>query len=450
MRTWLALWILGAALGPACGGGDVVGADAATTDSGCGAGCAPAVRAVIPAAGRPDRTLDVIVLVEDVTVDAATTLELGAGIAVSEVTPRSATSLSARLTLAADAAYGARDVTVVAGGASVVAAGGFTVGPHLAVEVVSGTPTQGGLIDIEIESLDAVPLFPPVLFERGAWAVAARETSPTSWKGVIALDPGAAADLPIAVRNASATFEPRERFTAPPVAVTAAAATPVALPSNELVRLSGKVAAPMTTVVYELATPGAGVLSVGLRRNVDGPVWVPTMALLAGGGTYQDLIVNRGPGTILVATPATPASLYLVIRDHDLGGTSDHDYELTLIHGEASETAEQPGPHATTQTAQVLAGGLRIVSGELAAGDGQDVYVTTLSSAVITLHTDADLELAVIDTVGATIVAATDRPFDRLAAVPIGGGAPRTYFLVVRPRPGTVGRPTGTYTLIAG
>jgi hypothetical protein len=107
----------------------------------------PTVTGVNPASGIQEQTLDVTITGTDF--NEATSVSFGAGVAVNNFTFDSATQISANITIAGDAATGARDVSVTTPWGTGTLTGGFTV--NQAPPTVTGVnPTSG----IQGETLD--------------------------------------------------------------------------------------------------------------------------------------------------------------------------------------------------------------------------------------------------------------------------------------------------------
>jgi hypothetical protein len=101
----------------------------------------PTISSIAPNQGTPGAAVSVTINGSGFA--AGTSLSVGAGIAVSNLTVRSPTQLTARLTIASGAALAARNVTVTnLEGRSGALAGGFTVAAA-SIMVGSVTPNQG-------------------------------------------------------------------------------------------------------------------------------------------------------------------------------------------------------------------------------------------------------------------------------------------------------------------
>jgi len=111
----------------------------------------PTVTGVSPAEGQRQTTVAVTVAGSGF-LDGATTVSFGPGISVTGVSVQRATSLTATIAIAADAALGARDVSVTnpaPGGGTATLGGGFTVRP------VNPTPALEGASPSEVQRRDA-------------------------------------------------------------------------------------------------------------------------------------------------------------------------------------------------------------------------------------------------------------------------------------------------------
>lgn len=428
--------------------------DASVTVADGGAGDAgtalPALRGVIPGVGHPGGTVDVVVVVDNATIDENTPLDFGAGITVDQVTAISSTVVSATLTIDLAATAGDRDVTVGSGSNALVGTAAFTVTHALDLTVSAGTPVQGGLLEVRIDSADDVSLFPWFLLEGGLWIVEEYSKGADYWTGLVAVDPLAPASSPIGAVTTTNTFDPLTHFTAAPLAVGATSAKEVTV-TNSLTTLSNQnLDAPLATAVYKLSATGPGLIFYSVRKDTNPGPFQPVVSILPASGSFQDVINTSAPVTGQFIVSPGAHDFYLIVRDRNGNGDSSGDFgfaiQLSLLP--ATSISEQSTPHATTGTAQSIST-LVTVSGELTPSDGQDVYSVTGSLAQdgVTLATDADLEL--VENCGnGDIVRATDRPYERAVSFPMTVlNTAMTCFYTVRASPGVVGRPTGSYLL---
>jgi hypothetical protein len=428
MRLFLCLGVLGAC------GSDPPG------DSGMDGGSVEeaVVRAIVPDVGRTDRTIDVTIAVDGLALDDTATLALGEGITVDELDVLAGV-MRARVTIAADATYGTRDVSIGAAGQMLVAPGAFRVGPHLEATI---TGARGQVVELAIENHDSIGLYPPHLFE-GVWIVRQDDASATHWRGMVIVDPLAPASTAIGMRNTSSTFEPLAHFVAAPVPI-GDGVTIERTVSNTLTELRDQVIAnPGDSVVYALTTPAPGVLRMALGTLAGNPLR-PHLSVLPPSGTFQDLIQDRASTSTMIHAPVA-GTYYVIVRDANLGGGSAYTFTFLARFETVDSITETATAHDTIATAQNVSG---VVDGMLAAGDVQDVYRVP-GTSFITLQTDADLGLEILDLDGSSRFAMeTSRPFDRTATYtnPASGGM--AVFVVVRSRSGNVARPTGAYTLV--
>jgi len=414
----------------------------------------PVLSAVVPDTGRPGRTIDVVVLVDHTTIDAdMTSLDLGAGITVDSATALSSTAISARLIIAEDATVGPRDVSLTGGGNTLTGSGAFTVAHALNIDITAGTPVQGGVVEMTVSNLDTESFLPQFVFDGGMWIADEAERGPSHWRGIVAIDPLAPTMAPFGVTQTTATFEPVQRFTAELVAVAPRAPTNVPLTiAGGLTTLTGEViAASMTTNVYKISTSEAGIVVILVDPHRFTMI-SPVVSVLPQSGTYAEVIASGAGRTILLEAPATATDFYVVVGDENQGGGAVEDYGFDFYARllTSVEVSEQVAPHDSQGTAQAISRS-NIVRGELAAGDGQDVYILSPAlAAVVTLHTDADLELSGSCNGATATDLPTSRPYNRAVtfSAPVSGGSGGTCVLIVRARSGPIGRPTGTYTII--
>ena len=106
----------------------------------------PTVTAVNPASGNQGQSLPVIIT--GTRFAGPTTVSFGAGITVNSITVNSVTHITANISITADAAPGARNVTVTTPGGTATLTGGFTVIEVIEVQpnpfISMGTPTSHG------------------------------------------------------------------------------------------------------------------------------------------------------------------------------------------------------------------------------------------------------------------------------------------------------------------
>jgi hypothetical protein len=104
---------------------------------------APTLSSINPSTGNPGQSLSVSITGQNTSfLQGTTQVSFGSGTTVSSVTFASATSLTAQLVIAADAAPGARTVTVTSGAQLVTVADGFTIGGAVP-SISSISPVEG-------------------------------------------------------------------------------------------------------------------------------------------------------------------------------------------------------------------------------------------------------------------------------------------------------------------
>lgn len=119
------------------------------------AGPAPSLSSVQPNSGSPAQTLNVTITGQGASfVQGLTEVSLGAGITVNSLTVAGPTSLTAQVTIAADAAIGSRTVTVTTAAEIAGLPNGFTVQaaplPPTITSIIPNTGAQGQTLGIEI------------------------------------------------------------------------------------------------------------------------------------------------------------------------------------------------------------------------------------------------------------------------------------------------------------
>lgn len=426
----------------ACGGGS--GGDDEAIDAGVDA--ASELAAVFPSNGRPGRSLEVLVVVDRATVDADTTFDFGAGITVVAAAPVSPVAAMVQLAIAPDAALGPRDVTITGHGATVIGAGAFGVLAHLEVEVVGGALVQGGMVEVAIRNLDQSSIYPPFLFAGGVWIDQAAGPPSADWRGTLLVDPLAPSTTSLGIVTTDARHEPLAHFISDPLTIAAATPTTVTV-GPTVTTTTGTLDAPYATGFFRLTAATAGFIRLSVVAT--GNAIDPVVAVVPASGTFQDLIVSEAPGRRAAVPIAAGGDVYVIIRDraHGGGAAAAYGYQLVAdLHAPAT-SAEQAAPHDTVDTAQQVGDLGAAVDGELTASDTADVYILVSPSPEwFVLHTDADLELAIGPTQAQ--VSATARPFARYAHHRgTASSLARPWIVTVRPRPGAVARPTGTYRL---
>lgn len=189
---------------PAPGGGTASLTDGFTV---LAANPVPALSGVNPTSGQRQATLDVT-LTGSGFMPGATTVSFGSRITVSNVSVASPTSLTARISIAADAALGARNVSVTnpgPGGGAATLAGGFTVlaaNPPPAVTVATPNAVQRkDRRDVALTGSGFLPGLTTVSFGPDITVHEVQVNSPTSLTANISIGAGAS----LGTRSISAT-----------------------------------------------------------------------------------------------------------------------------------------------------------------------------------------------------------------------------------------------------
>jgi hypothetical protein len=167
----------------------------------------PALSGVSPTSGQRQTTLDVT-LTGSGFMPGATTVSFGSRITVSDVSVASPTSLTARISIAADAALGARNVSVTnpgPGGGTATLAGGFTVLAANPTPAITGaTPNavqRKDRRDVSLTGSGFLPGVTTVSFGPDITVHEVQVNSPTSLVANISIGAGAS----LGTRSVSAT-----------------------------------------------------------------------------------------------------------------------------------------------------------------------------------------------------------------------------------------------------
>jgi hypothetical protein len=122
--------------------------------AGPGATVDPSVSAVTPVRAFLARTTTVTISGDDTKWNDTSTVDFGAGVKVDKLVAASPTALVATITIAPEAAVGARDVKVKTGESTQVFAKAFTVASPIEVVGTQGAIAQGSIAFVTVKNLD--------------------------------------------------------------------------------------------------------------------------------------------------------------------------------------------------------------------------------------------------------------------------------------------------------
>lgn len=398
MKTWKNIGILAVSalsLGVvACSGSD--GAKGATGDPGAkgdpGDASPASVGVIVPSIGLLDRELDVTITANGVDFTAASpTVDIGAGVTVSNIQVLSATTIYAHLKIDASATTGARDVKVTSGSNNLTSKGGFKVAAAMDFSVKRGKAEQGGVIYYSVDNLDTQHAFDP-----NAFAVSCDSgldplgqnlaVTSTHAEGVLLLAPGAGATANLVAEDDDALGQPYATFAnsfavSPRAPTSATAGTP----------LTGQVIAdPFGTQLYKFSTASAGIWEV--TTTDPGAQISPIVTVFGSDGSLANAF-NAGGASVVYPTDAASQSTIAVVLDSGFGGGSAADYGFTfsVVKHTGTVYAEPAGAHdtlahANTNNVKVTAlpaastNNGDIVTGSLTTSTENDWYAVDLNN----------------------------------------------------------------------
>ena len=386
MKTWKNIGILAVSalsLGVvACSGSD--GSKGATGDPGPkgdpGDSTPASVGVVVPNIGLLDRELDVTITANGVDFTAASpTVDLGAGVTVSNIQALSATTIYAHLKIDAAAATGARDVKVTAGSNSLTSKGGFKVAAAMDFEIKLGKAEQGGAIYYSVDNLDTQHAFDPNGFaiscDSGLDPVGQQlAVTSTHAEGVLLLAPGAGATANVVAEDDDALGQPYATFAnsfavSPRAPTSATAGTP----------LTGQVISdPFGTQLYKFSTTQAGIWEV--TTTTPGAKISPIVTVFGSDGSLANAF-NAGGASVVYPTDASSQSNVAIVLDSGFGGGSAADYGFTfsVVKHTGTVYAEPAGAHDTLAHANT--NNVKVTTLPAASTDNGDIVTGTLATA---------------------------------------------------------------------
>jgi hypothetical protein len=403
---------VGTALLVACGSGadgapGEKGADGAKGDNGAPgkeATVTPSLDFVTPNKGVLDRTIEVTLSASGTKFSGSPKVDFGAGITVSEVKALSATAISAKLVIAANAAIGTRDVTV--DGQKIDKA--FSVIPAFAAQL-TGTVQQGAVVSYVIMNQDPaspfdkdnLSLVAPDLLDLGFGAESNLYAS-----GAVIVPPLATGTAAFSFANMDAEGKPRTSYVGAgdTMKITARVAPPLATNVAPAVVNLG---AQLASTYGKVTVPAATTAIIDYRVQVAGNATTSPRGFVFGkGGKAADLLGVISPPTDFFGNPEPPPyDLRMVVPFPQQAAAEDEFLVLFDASGrggaatttttvvKAELVAEGAAAHATAPTAQDLATlqpipvnlandiGGKVVTGNLSAGNEVDVYRITVAAA---------------------------------------------------------------------
>ncbi len=460
----------GAAGAPGATG--ATGATGPKGDPGTPASVTPAISGIVPHAGLLDRELDAVILGNATQFDATSTVDLGQGVAVSNVAVMSPTALAVHLSIDAGAPVGPRNVKVVGRSSSLVAYRSFAVAAPIDVVMSSETVEQGGVVLVNATNHDPQhsTYGAVMLGSINSLGGESREAE-TFARFVGFVDPLAPlgnAQLEIATPAMSvdgATFFSQTFLSAPDAAQIIQGKPRPLTPGipwyNQYFTTS------YSSNLYRVPLRQSGIVDVIVTPQ--GNVIDPLILAYGPSGTSRDFLGRNdfdplGVSYPVVAPvfPATcpPAGCHLVsttyitVTDANFAGGWIGDYryviesKFTLADALVSEV---PASHATAARAQPACAGVGtcLVSGAIGAEGEQDVYALTFPNANVDFFLTASSDVRAWLTPDASLAQSrgllpSNWPAHELRDSFNAGGA--TWYLVIEGVQGG-STPTGEYTI---
>jgi hypothetical protein len=338
------------------------------------------VLSAFPDEGFVGRTTTMVIVGEDTSFGASSSVDLGAAVTVDEVVPVGSSALMVTYTAAIDAAVGPRDVTVD----GQTLAGGLTLASPIEVEVL-GTTAQGSMLLVNVTNLDLLNPFDTTADEDGnpigvgleldAEGVGASlgSVSPDSVSMTLQVDVNAPpGDVIIDVVSGGA-----ERVTSRlGVSIAERQATPLALGES----LTGDFANPFDSALYVIDAEELAAFQISL------PSGGQIAPVLGATGSFSDVI---GVADLIFGLFPVPVSnivepgdtLYVIVWN--VGGGPAVEYPLVnnaLVAAESiANTDDGETRNDTFEDAQavaVLPGG--VTGGSFDSAEDEDWFAVTL------------------------------------------------------------------------
>lgn len=347
-----------------------------------GVGVQPSIATILPRTLVLGHDADIVVLGSLTSFTGKETLDFGAGVKVTNVTPISASALGAHVHVEKTAATGPRDLNVDGKVAAKVA----NVVPGIDLSVTGGAATQGGVLELRAADLDPSQFFNQPHFLGGpAIDIAATTQGVTEVRYVSVIAPStpagpAQADLG---NFGAGNLLPLYEFFSEPSAlnVSARAPTPLAIGAA----LTGQsVVKAYDSDLYSVTTDGtAQVVTVTTTADNGSPMY-PFATVFGATGLADSYLTNTLPaylyylsGTSTVTAPvlAMPDTYYFSIADAKMRGGAGFGFKVSATSLPATVVPEQAMPHG--QSAPQSLGNWTnpmIITGTL-TGDDLDAYM---------------------------------------------------------------------------
>ena len=403
----------------------------------------PSVSAVTPASAFLARSVDLTIAGSGTTWSDKTTVAFtDPKVMVNKVTVASETGLLVNVTVGADAAVGANDVTVTDGTASEVYKSAFEIVAPLAVtaDPAAGVP-QGGLANLHVQMLDVTTPFDPntTTFTLSSLDLLASQPLPSDYAFDLTIEADVLAKtgaFDLDVTSGGVDSPAKQSF-------KIAARAPVTLTSTAVA--SGMINTALDTALYQFAPASTAQrfvqFSVGsMNGGVLGTV-------IPKSGKYADAI-SQGFGARYGQGTTSTDPFYVVVADYDDPfngpGPTPADLELTAFESPCTALAETVETAAanndTAATAQAVTTLPALVNGTLGYGavdptTDVDVYGITVSGAPKIIHVATggdpvdDTVLQILD--GTMTAVATSDDLDYQEDLTFTAPADGTYYVSV-------------------
>ncbi len=351
-----------------------------------GVGLQPSIATILPRTLVLGHDVDIVVLGSLTAFTGKETLDFGAGIKVTNVTPISASALGAHVHVEKNATTGPRDLNVDGKLAAKVA----NVVPGIDLSVMSGVPVQGGVVELRAVDLDPAQFFNQPHFLGGPAidiGTTTQGVTEVRYVSVVApLTPLGPAQADLGNFGAGNLLPLYDFFSQPTqLNVTARAPTPLMVGAT----LSGQsVAKPYDSDLYSLATDGTAQVVTITATADNGSSIYPFATVFGATGLADSYLTNTlpayvyylsGTNSFTVPALAMPDSFYFSVADAKLRGAgSGFGFKVSSTTLPATVVAEQNTPHG--QSAPQPLGNFTnpmIITGTL-TGEDLDGYVFTV------------------------------------------------------------------------
>ena len=385
---------------------------------------------LFPASGFVGRSLRVEVNGDNTGFSSGTTVDFGPGVTVDEIAISSPTVLFAIVTIDDEATTGLNDVTITDDGDTLTMDAAFELRNPVEI-TATGTPAQGGKVNLVIDNLDLENLF---------------DTSVDPDSGLFSTTAIAGPGTTVVINNVT-EFE---------ISATAffdvdAAPTGIAVISDGLTSPGGTLdvvarsavslasGTPATgtldgSALFEITASQAAILAASISTSAADVT--PTFDILPASGQWVDV------GATHFATDnakvAAGEKFYYVVSDLD--GLDGYPFELVVdeISIDGVTPVTELEPNNNDNTAQTVAGPKALLDSTLADEADLDFYEVTLTTGQsLTVFTtagasgDSDTEIALFDTDGTTELDRVD--FDFADTLVFTAPADGTYFITIEP-----------------